>query len=40
MTEDDHTSERCPICKDEECKDHLLARFDARQGMRMPSELG
>ena len=23
------TSERCPICKDKECKMHLLARFDA-----------
>lgn len=28
MSEDDPTSERCPICKDKECKVHLLARFD------------
>src|ERR1039458_6842095 len=28
MSEDDSTSERCPICKDKECKIHLLGRFD------------
>ena len=28
MSEDDPTSERCPICKDQECKVHLLACFD------------
>jgi hypothetical protein len=29
MSKDDPTSECCPICKDKECKIHLLARFDA-----------
>jgi hypothetical protein len=29
MTEDDSTSERCPICDKKECQKHLLARFDA-----------
>jgi hypothetical protein len=29
MNKDDPTSECCPICKDKECKIHLLARFDA-----------
>jgi len=29
MSEDDPSSERCPICKDKECQRHLLARFDA-----------
>jgi hypothetical protein len=28
-SEDDLTSECCPICKDKECKKHLLACFDA-----------
>ena len=28
MSEDDHTSERCPICNDRECKPNLLACFD------------
>ncbi len=28
MSEVDPTSEHCPICKDKECKIHLLARFD------------
>jgi hypothetical protein len=28
MSEVDPTSEDCPICKDKECKIHLLARFD------------
>ena len=27
--EDDATSERCPLCKNQECKTHLLACFDA-----------
>jgi hypothetical protein len=26
--EDDPTAECCPICKDKECKVHLLGRFD------------
>jgi hypothetical protein len=29
MSEDDPSSERCPICEDKECQRHLLARFDA-----------
>jgi hypothetical protein len=29
MSEDDPSSERCPICKDKECQRHLLASFDA-----------
>ena len=29
MGENGPASERCPICKDEECNVHLLARFDA-----------
>jgi hypothetical protein len=29
MSEDDPTPERCPICKDEKCKIHLLGCFDA-----------
>jgi hypothetical protein len=29
MSEDDPSSERCPICKDKACRRHLLARFDA-----------
>jgi hypothetical protein len=29
MSEDDPSSERCPICEDKECQHHLLARFDA-----------
>lgn len=28
MTEDDPTPERCPICKDKQCKVHLLGCFD------------
>jgi hypothetical protein len=28
MSEDAPTSECCPICKDKECKVHLLGRFD------------
>jgi hypothetical protein len=28
MSEDDPTAECCPICKDKECKVHLLGRFD------------
>ena len=27
--EDDATLERCPLCKNQECKTHLLACFDA-----------
>jgi hypothetical protein len=27
--EDDTSLEGCPICQDEECQRHLLARFDA-----------
>src|SRR5262249_9848854 len=29
MSEDDPSSERCPICEEKECQRHLLARFDA-----------
>jgi hypothetical protein len=29
MSEDDPTAECCPICKNKECKRHLLARFDS-----------
>jgi hypothetical protein len=29
MSEDDPSSERCPICEDKECQRHLLACFDA-----------
>ena len=29
MSEDDPSSERCPVCTDKECQRHLLARFDA-----------
>jgi hypothetical protein len=29
VSENNPISERCPICKDKECKVHLLARFDA-----------
>jgi hypothetical protein len=28
MSEDDSSSERCPICQEKECRHHLLACFD------------
>jgi len=33
--EDDPTAECCPICKDKQCKIHLLACFDASYRVRL-----